>query len=241
MNSLNLLLSTIFLAAFGSTLIKSESCSTRRVQIICSRVEKTQWVDGLFYSCAGSRSIISMLPGSSVSSIVHGNGSEVTNLLQIEGFYISTAKVKFIPSGIGSRLQKIKTFQIFQCGLLSVSKEDLKDFGSSLELIYLGYNKLTVIDADLFEFNLLLKKIYLDNNPIRHIDPEFFTNLKKLRNIVFVEIYETSCISQEFETSNRHNITTFKWRSEKCMNETAKIELKNMINDNLCDETKIAG
>lgn len=229
------LLATIFFVAFGSTLVKLESCSTRRVQIICSRVGKTQWADGLFYSCAGSKLIISMLPGSSVSSIVHNNGSQVTNLSKFEGFYISNAKVHFIPSGIGSRLQNIKTFQVYQCGLLSVRKEDLKEFGSRLELIYLGFNKLTVIDADLFEYNSNMKKIYLDHNPIRYIEPEFFTNLKNLKKIFLVEIYETSCISQEFETSSRHNITTFKWNSEKCRNETAKTELKNIINDKKCD------
>lgn len=239
MNGLQLL-SITFLVALGSTLVKLEPCSMHKVQITCSRVSNITWGLGYFPSCAGSKSIVSTNPGSSVSSIVYSNGLEVENLSQVGGFFISTAKMKFIPSGIGSRLKNLKVINIHQCGLLSVSKENLKEFGVSLEYLILRENNITFIDADLLEYSFNLKTINLDGNPIRYIEPEFFINLMKLRIIRATSVVGVSCMAQDFKTSASHNITTLKWNNEQCLDETARTETRKLISEALCDEAKMS-
>lgn len=222
MNSLKLS-TIIFLVASGLTLVKLESCSIQNVQIVCRSLTNVSWpLHGVYLlTCQGASSIISTIPGSSVSSVVHSNGSEVTTL-QIQGFSVNRARdMKFIPSGIGIQMQNLKAFQLTQCGLLEVNKGNFKEFGSSLEFLYLAYNKLTFIDGDLFKYNLNLKYVYFNDNPIRYIDPEFFTNLIILKNVQFVSFKSVNCMDQ---SSTKVNGETFKWKNERCIDGNVKIE-----------------
>lgn len=176
---------TFFCLVALSQLTNSQSCSSVKVEvvIICSKVETFDWMAiGIALTCSGDHhSITSTFSRSSVTFVVHSNKSEATNLAEITGLRITGATVKFIPSGIGSKFINLKTLGIWSCGLLSVKKENLKEFGNWLEEVNISLNKLKSIDTDLFEYNPNLKVIFLNDNPIRYID-EFFTNLKNLKN-----------------------------------------------------------
>lgn len=198
------------------------------------------WLDiGSFLTCDGGRkSINSTFPNSSVSSVLHDNKSEVTNLAQIEALEIQLATIKFIPLGIKTHFPNLKALIFNSCGLLRVNKENLIEFGSSLEILSLQSNMLISLDAELFENNPSLKLIYFNGNPIRHIDSEFFMNLKKMVNVRYIAFNPAGCMNQYFYTSSGHNIITFKWNNEKCTNVTAKLEAQNLISD--CLNEKIA-
>lgn len=197
---------------------QSRSIDTKNVEIICSTIETFIWnYLGPVQRCLVDKSTMSKFPDSSVSSVIHSNKSHVTNLAQITALEIQGAKeVRFIPYGIKSKLPNLKGLSMNACGLLSVNKDNLKEFGTSLEGLFLTDNKLISIDANLLEHNPNLKVISLHTNPLRHINPEFFANLKSLENLKAVYLNPAGCISQDFDTSYGHDIAIFKWNNEKC-------------------------
>lgn len=233
-------LQSVFLIVFCSLLIKSQSCPIQKVKIACALVPRVIFtVVGTLFRCQGDSSITSTFPDAAVSTVVHSNGSEVTNLLQIEALWISGAKVKFIPNGIKRHFPNLKAVSIQWCGVVSVNMENLREFGSALEYLDLNDNKITSINADLFEHNSNLKVITMQGNPIRHIEPELFTNLMNMKSIAIVDLTAAGCISQKFYTSRYDKMATFKWKYERCSDETVKINLQNMIDRESCLETKI--
>lgn len=93
---------TILLLYSLSTLVNSqnspaENCS---IQIICSSIKNMSWSSSTTsnMTCVADYSIKSTFSDASVSSVVHKNKSEVTNLAEFEGLFIYDATVKFIPS-----------------------------------------------------------------------------------------------------------------------------------------------
>lgn len=220
---------SIILLSFA---INSQSCSPSfdNVDIICSEIlENGFGFVGTVLSCQVDSSFTSLYPESSVSSVVHSNGSAVTNLRQIEAIYVQHATVKFIPTGIKSKFPNLKAIYIGLSGVLSVNKNNLKQFGDSLEYLYLAENSITSIDDDLFENNPNLKGIYFDSNPIRHIDTGFFTNLKKLEKIEYLSFYRVGCMDQEFKKTSGHQMATFTWNYKGCFDESAKVKTQCKI------------
>lgn len=225
-------ISLLLLIVAGTQSAEPKGCPKQNVEIICEKIEidKIEVVDVL--SCTADRSMTSTIPGSVVSSVNHKNGSEVTNLAQIEGLVIANATVKFIPANLGAKFSNLSFLAIVYSGLLSVKKEDFREFGVSLRRIYLGGNKIISIDADLFEYNSKLILIRLFYNPIRYIEPDFFKNLKKLKDISEVDLRTFSgCTSQLFDSKYGEKMATFAWSSEDCMDETAKVDEQKMIQE----------
>lgn len=180
----------IFSISLFLPLAKSQSCSLNKVEIICSEIGNVSFliVDTLL-TCTSSSTIVISIPETFVSSIVHSNESKVTNLTPIKALDFQHASaMKFIPDGIKAKFPNMKALRIFSSGLLSASKENLKQFGNSLEWLVLANNSLTYIDADLFEYNPNLKAIWLSKNHIRDIDDDFFTNLKILKTVTLIDI-----------------------------------------------------
>lgn len=217
-----------------------QDCSMHRVKIVCTNILNFGWPDlGFIPTCLAEDSMNTIIPGSSVSSVVHINGSEVRNLLEIEGFQTYRGMVKFIPTGIMRKFTNLKVLVIYETGLLSVTKDNLREFGSSLEKLSLSKNKLIFIDADLFVFNPNLKDIWITNNPIRHIEPGFFANLKNLEYVNFLTLGSAGCMSQTFDAERGDNIDTFEWSSENCSDESARSETQSLIDDALCWEAQV--
>lgn len=226
---MRILLVVFCCAIFLLSLVRTQSCQTSttgEVEIICSSVEKVDWsYIGSQLTCRGDKSITWTLPDSSVTSVVYSNRSEVTNLTKITALKIDGAVVNFLSSGIKSHFTSLKGLQIRQSGLLSVSKEDLRQFGNSLEMLSLSINKLISINLDLLDYNPNLRAIYLNDNPLRYIQENFFTNLKNLKNLKFVNLERVNCMSQYFDTSKLgHILAIFIWNNGRCVSETARIE-----------------
>lgn len=225
-----------------SSLANSQYCSkqSEKVSIVCSSFKNVPFPDlESVLLCVGDKFITVAFPDASVSSVVHSNNSQVTNAVEVEALVIHGAKVKFIPSGIKSNFPNLKALAISSCGLMSVNKDNFKEFGSSLEVLVLGYNKLTLIDADLFDYNPNLKIIELNYNPIRHIESEFFTNLKSLKSLKEISLESANCISQRFGTS-KDQIATFEWESKNCTDFAAKLGTEYLLGKNFdCVDAKI--
>lgn len=203
--------------------VKSQSCSEREnnVTIVCSHsVDKKYDIIGSLVTCKSNSTVVTV-PGSSVSSVIHSNGSEIDNCNSIEALEITSSIIKFIPSGINASFPNLKALNIGYSGLLSINKEDLREFGESLELLKIVGNFITFIDADLLDYNPGLVAIYLYNNPIRHIAPAFFTNLRNFENASIVEFSPVDCMDRDFSILKGHDLTTFEWKNERCFNRTA--------------------
>lgn len=225
-------LSMVF-AVFAKTHSQSCSIQMKQVEIICNEILNyvTFDDDRTHLTCEVDRSMRSPFSDSSVSSVVHSNKSEVKNLAEIIRLEILSDEVKFIPSGIGSYFTNLKILEI-RSGLLSVNKENFKELGSSLEELYIQFNKLIYIDADLFEYNPNMMVIYLRQNPFRYIEPEFFTNLKKFKNLKMVYLLYSGCMSESFYADD--NITTYNWNYRRCNDTTAKLEIQLLISNSKC-------
>lgn len=213
----------------GLSMAQPQSCLTRlrNIEITCHAVQNSDFKRvGPRQTCWGDKKITISFPGASVSSIIHSDGSPVENIQEIEALRIRGATVQFIPAGIKTILPNLAVLMIESSGLLTIDKNDLKEFGSSLEYLALGANLITSIDGDLFEHNPSLITLSLHGNPIRHIEPEFFSNLKLMKNAQWLNLQQMACMNQLFDNENGLDIVSFEWNNGGCFNETAKIETK---------------
>lgn len=219
------------------------SASSNEIELSCTRVMdwNTEFIGSLL-TCFGieRNSLLSTKPGLHVSSVVQPYDPKWPNISEIKALMIgrsTRATLKFIPTGIKSQLTNLKALAIQDSGLRIVVKENLKEFGNSLEMVSFMGNLITFIPADLFDYNPKLRGIFLQDNPIRYIEPAFFTKLKNLRRIDMVRISNSSCIDQDFKTSEDHDIETFSWNYGKCKDESAKIESLKLLET---DETRFS-
>lgn len=148
----------------------------------------------------------------------------MTHLSAINALDISDVTMNFMPTGIKIKFTNIDSLLIISSGLLSLNKENLKEFGSTLEFLDLGNNMLTFIDADLFEYNPNLKVFSFHGNPIRHIEPSLFTNVRNLKKCQWANFNQLSCMSQHYEAVSGHNLDSYVWSSGRCTDKTAKLE-----------------
>lgn len=238
MSNLLLILITLSPAA----IVQSRDCSiVYNVTNLCTSFShRTYIIVGTLLTCVGDNLTISEYPGISVTSVFEtSNNSTITNLEQIQGIFIAKAPlIKFIPSGIKRNFPNLKAIIIESSGLLSINKEDLREFGISLQYLELFRNLLTFIDANLFEYNQNLTFINLSSNPLRYIEPAFFTNLKIMKSLEQIHLSTVGCMDQYFATIVGHNIKTFEWSHEGCSDESAKTEKQNFMNNELCSEAK---
>lgn len=233
MKKCQLLFNVLILQLFAFCTHSAElpGCSKIKIEITCLTIAKS----GSSWTCNAGNSTISTIPGSSVSSFIYSNRTDVTNLSHFERLNIIGASLlKFIPTDIGSKLSNLKVLSIQFSGLLSVNKENLKEFGNSILIIDLESNKITSINADLIEFNPNLKSIYLQGNPLRFIEPAFFANLKKLESIECVDLLSAGCTDQFVYIHEGLQNATIEWSTEDCTDESAKIETQNLINEASC-------
>lgn len=180
---------------------------------------------GQLVQCDVDSAIVTTSPKTSIVSVSYQKESELTDNRKIGALCIENApSIKFIPNGINVQLSNLRAFLVKDSGLLSVSNVNLRQFGSSLEILDLTGNELSYIDADLFDFNPNLKDITFYNNPIRHISPDFFKNLQTMDSIDFIGLDKLSCMSQNFAgyLDIDNDLKTFSWKNEACFNSKDK-------------------
>lgn len=219
------ILFAVLIVVLLSAMARSQSCAKEKVEIICDKIDTYHTVIGHLPTCITRKSMNVSTSDASVTSIVDSNKSEIANTDKVGRLLVIDAFVKFIPAGIKEKFTNIKFLEIQYSGLLSLSKENLKQFGGSLEVLDLWGNKISYIDADLFQYNTNLKSLTLTNNPIRFFGPGFFENLKNMNSVFYVNLAVAGCINLLF------NPAKFTWDDEGCDDVTAETETTNLINE----------
>lgn len=234
---------------------KSQSCvkTFHSVKIVCEEIKvlnNSVYGSGSLLTCIndGKVPVISLFPDSTVTSVLHPNGSAVQNLNDIQSLQIKYGNVQFIPTGIASLLPNLKLLSISASGVVSLNKENLREFGESLEFLVIERNFLTSLEADLLQFQTKLKLLYLSFNPFEYIDSEFFENLKSLEpTIERVNFQSANCIRQYFSAAEGHNIAIFNW-TYSCNNLIAPVNsalrlvnarTMHSVNNEMCIDTKL--
>lgn len=233
----------------------SQSCdrTLNNVKIVCEEVRMVtgQVVgSGTLLTCMnvhGNFPVIASFPDSSVTAVINPNGTVVSNLNQIQALVVSTWELRFLPTGIKKMFPSLKLLLINNSQLSSLKKENLREFGDSLEYIIFEGNQLTSLDADLLQYQTKLKIIYFSYNPFQYIDPLFFENLKKLRpTIERIHFPGSRCINVYFVVADGRDINTFLWR-HSCENNVAAItsdlstvngRVEHSLNNEFCLDSK---
>lgn len=200
---------------------RSESCAKENIEIVCEKVSDMNFgVAGTVLQCISEQNLIVSTNNASLTAVKHKNKSEVNraHLAEIQGLYIHDASVNFIPTGIKKKFGNLKVLHIRSCSLLSVSKNDLKEFRDSLEWLGLDKNKITFIDADLLEYNRNLKEIDLSYNPIQYVASQFFEDLIKLK----IQFQSAGCMN---------GITISSIENHNCSDVTTKTKIENLLNN----------
>lgn len=221
------LLAQIIINLILINLVSSQACSSsdNEVKIICGEILHNEYVlVGVKMSCKVRNSINTTLPDSSISSVLDSNGLNVTNLSTVNALDISDVIMNFIPTGIKIKFTNIDALLIISSELLSLNKENLREFGSALVFLDLGNNMLTFIDEDLFEYNPNMKVFSFHGNPIRYIEPGLFKNVKNLKNCQWANFNRLSCMSQHYQAESGHNLDSLVWSNGQCTDKTAKLE-----------------
>lgn len=227
----------VLVAISLSSLTSSQPClpPAKEVKIVCSQVHTVYYVIvGNLLQCVADRSLNATVPDTLVTSVVQSSRSAATNpvdLSQIEALWIEyTRSMKFIPSGIKKNLPNLRALFLKNNGILTVNKENLREFGDSLGNLDLAGNQLTYIDDDLLEYNSNLKDISFYNNPITQIDAGFFDNLRSKKSLGFVNFDFVGCMHQKFEGYlGVDKIDTFIWNNERCNDARARVESKDAL------------
>lgn len=153
-----------------------------------------------------------------VTSITGSHWSGYSNR-DVVGFKRSFGSRDFIPKGLTNFFPNLKDIEIFDANMKEISKDDLKEFGSNLEKLWLWYMKITHISHDLFEYNPYLKEIVLWANEIQTIEYGAFDNLF---NLVTLDLDENICIS-EYVYNDYYGLRNFIQRVyERCSVSTAE-------------------
>lgn len=227
----------VLIAISLSSLTSSQPCSppANQVKIVCSQVYIVYYaIVGELLQCVANRSLNSTIPETSVTSVVQSSRSaaiDPVDLTQIEALWIEFARsIKFIPSGIKKNLPNLRALFLKNNGILTVNKENLREFGDSLGNLDLAGNQLTFIDDDLLVYNPNLRDISFYDNPIRHIDAGFFDNLRNKESLGFVNFDSAGCINQQFAGYlGFDNMDTFIWKNEGCNDARARVESQDAV------------
>lgn len=83
------------------------------------------------------------------------------------------------PSELSELFANLKCIDIFDCGMMVITKENLKNF-PKLEKLKLEGNKLKYLPGDLFEFNPKIASLSFLDNQIDGIGGELIDELEKL-------------------------------------------------------------
>jgi hypothetical protein len=135
---------------------------------------------------------------------VRGQHESGKNNNDVNFFYSHNKKVKFFPRGLTKFFRNIEKVQIYHGKLQEITKEDLKQFGDKLQELWLGYNKIRVIEGDLFEFNPNLEEIDLSDNYIVHIESGAFNGLEKL--LIWLESNPCTTGRDDYTESDRQQV-----------------------------------
>lgn len=170
------------------------TCSVKAIEFRCVftiNVPATGYEER--YSCIPT--VINRTESSSLENVTGNHLPEKSND-DVQGLWISTQKLPFLPGGIADFFKNLDALTIQVSSLMSISANDLRPF-PRLVILYLHQNKLTSLDGDLFKYTPQLKYVYLHYNQILHIGHDLVTNLNSLTRLFF---QQNICIDRYAET-----------------------------------------
>lgn len=127
---------------------------------------------------------------------LHKGGKSNQDIYHLR-FY--NCELDYFPRGLTDSFSNLTTLSMDNCGLKSISREDLCGLGN-LECLDLSSNKITSLPTDLFTDMRRLKRIDFDSNPLKFVNSNILepilgnglTNVRFTRGCVF-----------DFETTTR--------------------------------------
>lgn len=129
-----------------------------------------------FYTCMINSVSITSIDNRTIPPFVGVHHDDKSDN-DVEAVWISDSVVKFFPQGLSRIFPQLIAMSIFNCGLIQITRDDLKGLGS-LEAIYLNSNKLTTLPNDLFEDMPKLKRIIFYNNKLKYVSSELLESIK---------------------------------------------------------------
>ncbi|CAO1390576.1 unnamed protein product [Diamesa serratosioi] len=95
---------------------------------------------------------------------------------------IQYQKIIFMPINFGMTFNNLVTFQVTNCQLQSVERQNFANM-EQLQFLTLAYNNLKTLPADVFDDLVNLKTLILSNNQIESLPNPIFSKLKNLKAV----------------------------------------------------------
>lgn len=193
--------------------------------VICGKLVNEDWIAiGNILACIDSSSSDITKPNTKIIEINGVGGSHLNETIKknISALEFVGRKIKFIPRKLKTELPGLKAFSCEKCGIVSIEKDDLEQFGNDLELLWLPNNLLSSLMSNLFVFNQNLKLINIAGNPLKYIEPEFFDNLKYIKHIESLNMTKCGCVDENFHFTP--DTKSIQWNDSKCNDLSVKFE-----------------
>jgi hypothetical protein len=129
----------------------------------------------LGYKCIVKPTKIIQLPNEVKS--IHGNHQDCFTSHDVSDLVIENSSVNFIPKGLNTMLPNLTAVYVINCGLKTVSREDLVGF-KNVETLCLTKNELTSLPDDLFRDMPKLKRIFCENNKIEYMSSKLLKSIE---------------------------------------------------------------
>lgn len=149
------------------------------------------------YSCDVEYQII----GSVCRCKVMGYNSEVRETISdidglpehsnVEMLLIDDQKMKLLPSNLNISFPNLKGLIIDSSTLISITREDLKQF-PNLKFVMIGNNNIELLNDNLFEDNEAIEWLAFINNFTKRIGSDI---LNPLKNLKFANFQRNTCVN----------------------------------------------
>lgn len=224
MKEMKLIISFLLIISIDKLVHASNDESERSVK--CETIKKFMWSKvGLISTCKASSSIEINTFETEIADIVDSKGYSLRKSNNILGLWIKNAKVSFIPGNVKTIFPQLKALSVENSGLLTLDKEDMRQFGGDIIQISFFDNSIRALKGDLFEFNNNLEYVDFSSNPIEFIDARIFDNFG---GDIEMKLFNTNCTSDQFQIVSSDDLGDQKlqWISKmrRCNKEDILIE-----------------
>lgn len=165
---------------------------------------------------------------------IEGEHLEAKTIDDVDAVDFYQQQCRYLPKGLAKFFKNLVGLSVWESGLESISKDDLRPF-PNLKILWLFGNRLMVIQPLLLIHNRKIKFLDFSENRIRSVAPDFFDPLVDLEKIYFPS---NICYSGNAEGQN--NIKEIERKLiQNCPFEEKPIESQTTAN--FCgDDNKIA-
>lgn len=202
-----------------------------KAEISCFETKPSTWAAfGWFLTCHASTydtEILKILnPDTQITRVVEAereNPMSDQQRSEITALSMDKCHVNFIPQKVKEMFPKVAFFSCRNCGLMALDKDDLKQFGDDLKILWLLNNALTSLDADVFSNNPHLQSIDLSENPLGNIEPGFFHTIIGFP-IKYLGLKNCLCINNFYDAGHNLRYDPNFWQDDSCRNDLKRVE-----------------